>query len=466
MPNWLIVPLFIFFIFGRLFSYFQSSVPLGYDFGLYLYALKQYSQVPITTFSSLSPIISVDFAPSIPFMLRSLDKLNLAGRDTLLIFLAVSFSVILLATLYLLAKKLWGVQAALWAVLIFASSAIQYRAYWYYYLQNIAAMSFFLLTIFFLIGRSYFAIPAAIMVAYTHRPTLALLLVSLVGGIFFDKKARKFYLTVTLATIGAGAIYYIPTFEKTVLPLLAPIWRSVSPESFLSTGQKASGTFYDLKTSLLLTLVYLPFAVLGIKKFAFNKKSAALTIPLIATLLIVILRLFFYRRFFIFLDMFLVLFAGVGVVAFTKKVKSVKLKRVFVVVYFAILLIFAGIFIYKTGKPLIYEDEFREIKMLAETEKDAYVLVTDRYYMPWIYGWSERKPISPGFGQYDIYWTANDWQQFWMSGSRETEKRLLLKLPKPLYIYAGNQQHLTKFDLVGECFERVNWRTYKFICER
>jgi hypothetical protein len=445
--------IFIFYLALRLAPYIGNNVPLGYDPGIYLYIFKKFSEVSLLKYTSL-PNWIVGSEPGIAIFVRlvTFGKIPLIEKG--LIPLIILSSIFLFFSVWLLAKKIWDRKTALWTVFFLSISAVQYRAYWYYYLKNIAALSFLSLTIYFLLSTSYFAIPFAILIFYLHRPTSIFLIVILLTGLIFEKRKRKFYFIVTLVSLITAVPYYLSTFKLTVLPLLKPIL------TINSSG--GSGTFYNLLPALGLSLIYLPFALWGILKQGKEKKI--LLAPLILSLIVVIFKLFFNRRVIIFADFFLLLFAGWAANQFFSS--QTKLRRLLKFSYLALCVIFIGVFVEKTAKPLIFPDEFSEIKLLNETEPDAYVLVTDQAYTPWAYGWSERRVIAPGFGENDIYWTNNEWQEFWLSNNRETEKNLLLKLPKPLYIYDGDKKPLITPDFSTECFERINFRTYKFICTK
>lgn len=453
----LLVICFLFFILTRIYPYFFTSVPLGYDPGLYLYLFKQYSHVPFLFFASFPQILAGDFPPGTAVLGKIMT--NFLLPESLLLPLMIFFEVLLLLSLYLFTKKLWNKRVALWTIFIYACSAIQFRHYWYYYLSNIAALSFLFLTFSFLVSHSYWAAIFAILTIYFHRPTAALLLAALFFSLIVQKKHRKYYGLIFAISFISGAIYYIPTFEKTILPLIQPFFASFVPQRFGGSMGMPSGTFYTLPQSLFLSLPYFSFGVYGFLSIWKKEKFNLVTIPTLLIIPILFLRIYFFRRFIPFLDLFLIFFAGYGAAHFFKG------KRVAKYVYITAMVIFIAFFIHKTGHPLIEEDELREIKMLKQTEKDSYILTTDEWYTPWVYGWSDRKPIAPGFGEYDIYWTIPEWHQFWESGSRETEKNLLLKLPKPLYIYKGDLGSPIKADFSGDCFERINWRTYKFVCE-
>ncbi|MEI8233044.1 MAG: hypothetical protein WCG44_04915, partial [bacterium] len=117
------------------------------------------------------------------------------------------------------------------------------------------------------------------------------------------------------------------------------------------------------------------------------------------------------------------------------------------------------------AKPLIMEDEFSEIKLLSTTEENANILVADNEYTPWIYGYSGRVAIAPGFGEHDVYWSESEWEDFWSGDNREREIELLKKIPKPLYIYLGDKQRMITFRPEGSCFSRFSWHVYKFECK-
>lgn len=463
-PSRLLILIFLVFIATRLAPYLTTSVPLGYDAGLYLNLFKQYSILPIFAFTHLSPWLLAGFPPVVPFIGRMISAIILP--ETFLVPLIVLFSIILFFSVYLIGKRLWDRRTALWCVFIFSISALEFREYWYYYAKQITASSFLLFTVYFILGSSYWAIPFAVLVAYTHEPTFVVLLAALLTGFIMEKSKRKYYVTTGIITLAAAAPFYLSTHYSTIKNLINPIAKSFIPQAAGGTMFTPSGTFYDLLPALALSLPYLPFAVIGLFRGLAKKRNAPIIGALIASLTISIFGLFLSRRFIIFADLFIILFAGYGISFVIGKFSGRVWLKPLLVIYGVALLAFIGIYIAKTGKPLILDDEFNEIKMLKETEADSYILVTDQLYVPYVYGWSERRVIAPGYGEDDIYWTIPEWYEFWRSGDREKEKELLLKVPQPLYIYYGDRGSQTKLRLEGECFERVNWRTYKFVCTK
>lgn len=453
----------IFFLGLRLYPYFFSSLPLGYDAGLYLYLFKKFSLFSVFSFTSLPSWLIESFQPGIAFISRFLD--NFISPEKQLIPLIVFFNALLLFSIYLFSKKLWNNKTALWTALIFTCSAIQYRFYWYFYLKNIASLSFLFFAFTLFLSQSYWALIFTILVAYFHQQTAVFMLLIILFLAIFQKKQRIYYSTIFVGTIIAAFPYYFSTFNNSLLPLIQPILNGFKPQALGGTLGIPSGTFYNFYTSLLLSLPYLIPGIYGFFVLIRQPKYYLITIPFLITSAIVIFNLFFARRFIPFWDIFLIILAGYGITKFFDDRKSLFSKKIFSFLYIAGILIFISIFIYKTGKPLIDPEEITEISQLNETENNASILVTDEKYTSWVYGWSNRTTIAPGFGENDIYWTENDWQQFWLSDDRQIEKNLLLKLPKPLYIYNGDRRRQIKTTFEGDCFERINWRTYKFICD-
>jgi len=468
--NILIIPLILLpFIFERIFPYLNNLIPVGYDPGFYLYLFKKYSEISLFSFNNLPPwLINMDEI-GIGMVGKFLTVFFLSEK--ILIPLIIFFSVLLFFSVYFLSKKLWGEKTAFWSSFIFACSAIQFRVYWYFYLKNIAAMSFLLFAFYFLSSGSYLAIIFSVLVFYFHRPTAIILLITLLVSLIFQKKERKYYSIVLISTLILSLPYYIITYNNSIKPLIGMVVNSFLPKAVGGSLGIPSGSFFDIDQFLLLSLPYLFFGLYGFYLNFKQKKNLFLTIPFIFTFIVVFFRLFFSRRIIPFFDLFLIIFAGFGVVEFSKSKLFNNLpkfiKRTSGFIYALILIVFISICVYKTGQPLITEDEFKEIRMLNKVEENAYILVTDAEYTPWVYGWSDRKPIAPGFGEYDIYWTTEDWFKFWKSGDRDIELQLLQKLPKPLYIYSGDHQATSnKFKLEGECFEKINYRTYRFLCSK
>jgi hypothetical protein len=247
--------------------------------------------------------------------------------------------------------------------------------------------------------------------------------------------------------------YYLPNYELTLLPYLPGFLKSLVPGFLAGNFGQASGTFYSLGQAALYALAYLPLALVTLWRKTW--RSAPEIIVLLVASFIFSCGIFLSRRFIPVLDLMVILLAAITLAQVSKRI------------LISYLLILAGIFgqlFPSQSASLIADDELAEIKLLTTTEPEAHILVADNEYTPWIYGYSGRPAIAPGFGQFDIYWTNADWNQFWLSDDRQTEIDLLKKLPQPLYIYLGDRQRQIKFKPLGDCFSRYSWHVYRFRC--
>lgn len=360
----------------------------------------------------------------------------------LIIPLIIFFSALLFLSLYLFTNRLFGKKAALWAIFLLSCSLVQYRVFYWYYLKNIAALAFLFFTFYCLLSKSPWAIFWAVLTVYFHSPTDFVLYSVLISGFIFYKGHRPYFLFTLVLTILFSLPYLISNFSFSFAPILTAITTSFG---------KASGTFYEPLEVLVLAIFYLP---LGLLSFIKNyKKTPFLIIPILALIITALLKLFFYRRLLIYLDIFLLIFAAYYLS---------KIKNKFFNIFFVILnMAYISIFVIKTAYPGINHDEFKEIQSI---KIDGYLLATDEMNSPWLMGYSQsKKVISTGLNPEDNYWTDGEWWQF-RSGSISTEIELLKKLPQPLYIYHSDRQAPMAFIDDYQCFTKISWRVYKFEC--
>ncbi len=440
----MIALIFIYYFLIRLYPYFFSPVPVGYDPGLYLYLFRQYSHVSPLAYTALPDWLLTVYPPLVPFLVRMATPF--VAPEQMLIPLILLASMTLFISVYYSAKMLYDKKTAIVALGLMTLSIVQYRLYWYYYLKNIFALALLVILIPLYRKQSKIAWIIAPAIILMHQPTSIFLGLLLIVPLF-QKKASRYHAVSIGLTLMAFMAYYLPNFQTTLAPFLPGFIKGLIPSA-------ESGTFFNFSEALLYMAPYIPLAVFTMWKEKFE------TYPEIGVMLIASvlssLGMFLSRRFIPFLDIFLILLAAPVLSRMSKKIQI----SVFVI------LIGMNIWYVKTNSgALILTDEYREIQMLRTTEPESYILVADNEYTPWVYGYSLRKPITPGFGEYDVYWTNDEWNQFWMSGDPIVEQQLLSKLPKPLYIYTGDKDRLFKFKPTGACFEKTSWHVHKFVCE-
>lgn len=444
----------ILFLILRIFPYINNSVPLGYDAGIYLYEFLLFPNIPGWLTSGFSPGL---FALIFPFA-------KLVSPEALLIPVSIISQIFLFFSVYFVSKKLTGEKIALLTSFLFTASLIQFRTFWFFYVKNTFALALLFPALYFLSKKKvFYSVIFAVLLALFHLPTFLIYFFSILVLMFWDRKDFKFYLKVFISILIIFSIYYLPTFNQTILPLLLPILKSIAPYTLITTGGLASagGTFYNLPISFLMTIFYLPFALFGAYKLRKEQKIKPFLIALIVLFLMVITNFFFSLRYFISLDLFLIFFAGYGINYFFEKYKSYK---DILPIFFIVLIFFIFTFILKTGQPLITPQVLGEIKNFGSV-KNSFVLSTSKEDNAWLLGYTNLKLIAWGFGGEDKYWKQKDWQDFFANVPIEKKLNLLDKLPKPLYIFINDKQLLFLGDIAAfPCVKKLTSHFYQYTC--
>ena len=440
--------IFIVFLITRFFPYINNPVPTGYDAGLYLLNFK--------TFPQILQWVKLGFAPGLYALMYPFFKLGISP-ESVLIPLSIFSQIVLFFSFYFIGKKIFNEKTSLFILFIFTISAIQFRTFWYFYVNNTFALSFLLLALYFFNKKKL--IPAllfSLLVGFFHLPTLLILSLIIVLEFLFNKNQKLFYLG-TLSFLGLGLLlYYLPQFKQTIQPFFSPLLKSALPLRMIS-GQPApyGGAFYNLSTFIILNILYLPLVAYGL--YSVRNKFHPLRpffIGLIVTSLLVLTKFSFYQRFLIHLDIFLVFFAGLGLYHLFEKFQKKKEIIDFLQFYILILVVFIFGFIFKTSSPLISKSLFQEIKYFAKTNSPGYILSLSREDPAWLLGYTDNQVIAQGFGGEDKYWTTSQWQEFFENRPAEEKIRLLKLLPRPLSIFI-NDANAYRFDnlKIVPCFK-------------
>ena len=239
--------------------------------------------------------------------------------------------------------------------------------------------------------------------------------------------------------------------------MIAPV-----SQSLIQPGT-APGTFIDFFTYQYSILAYLPLALIGLIYLIKQKEFNLIFFSTIIALAIVYFQFYFFNRFIIHLDLFLIILAGIG---FSILIQHKKLLGTIIT---AILLISAGVLVTQEAlntKPMINDGELEAIKHLQNTEEDAYVIATASLYSPYILGYSERRTIAPGLFEYNKH-NEEEWVKFWSTKDLEEIKQFLNEYNKPLYIHIGAKQpdNINQFNQCFETYyEQNNNKIYKYTC--
>jgi hypothetical protein len=446
IPKYLILIPLIITVLLRIIPFLDNTVPLGYDPGIYKYVFETYrDHMPNIPEQSLEDWVRGSHPTGLPILTSVLYTFGF-NTQTIMIPFYIFFSVIIIFSLYLAVKEYFHKKAAIISTFIFSISFAQFNTFSLFYYKNIIAINFILLFLYSLKKHNIFLTTLfATATAFIHRPTF--LILALIWGIetlVNRENLKRNILAIFFSFLLVMAIY-LPRFETAILDVIKP-----------SVTQPGAGTFLSSYRYQLFSLSYFSLAIIGIAYLIKNKQFSPIVYWFFVNAVIVLLRLIFFYRFIIHLDIVMIILAALGTYRFLTSIPG-KIKYLIVV-----LLFLAGIIVcFKESiysQPLISQSDLDSIRMIPDyTPEDAYVVSLNSYYSPWIVGYSERLTIAPGlFG--DNPWSRKEWDIFWMAPDVEEISYLLDEMPRPVYFYLGNHRSLNfmnKEKFNDECFELV-----------
>ena len=448
LPTYLVAIPMVLTLALRIIPYINNTIPLGYDAGIYKYGIETFQGINSTEWAKGT------FTPIFIYLTTILR--TFFTTDTILIYVLILINLLIPITLYITTKEYFNKSIAIISTIIYSLSIIQFKLFSYLYFKNIMAIPLLLLTFYFYKkNKSKLFILTAALTGATHRPTFLILILSYFA-LTIKQKSKKDL--INLIKIGIlTLIFYLGFIKQAILPLIAPV-----TQSLLQPGT-SPGTFIDFFTYQYSILTYLPFALIGLFYLIKQKDYNLIFFSTIISLAIVYFQFFFFNRFIIHLDLFLIILAGVGfstLIQYRKKIGAL---------ITIILLISAGVLVTQEAlntKPLINKEELETIKQLQNTEEGAYVMATASLYSPYVLGYSGRKTIAPGLFEYNQHNKA-EWTNFWTTKDLEEIKQFLNKYNKPLYIYVGAKQpnNIAQFNQCFETYyEQNNNKIYKYTC--
>ncbi len=450
-------------IFFRAFPYYNNSIPLGYDAGIYKYIIENGLNYDLWLVSSTEPGF---------FYFMQIIKESLSTQF-ILTYLLILFNVLLGLAIYLTTKEFFNKQTAILSTLIFSLSSIQFLTFTFMYYKNIISLSLSLFSILFL-NKSiknpkliWLFIIFAVLTGIFHRPTFYILGLSyffyaLIIPYNFINKKYDFKLLILNIIYGviiliSTLLFYLGKFRLSILNMYEPVF-----QSFFQPGE-APGTFVNFLTYQFATLAYLPFTLLGFFYLIRKKQFNILFFWTLITLIIVYFQFFFFNRFIIHLDIVLIILSGLGFYILVENKKKLGIVIIIFMLISSSLLIFDKS---KTTKPLINNSELEAIYQFHMTEEKSFAMATSSIYSPWILGYSNRKTIAPGLFNYNEH-NRKQWDEFWNTNDTNYIKEFMNVYKKPLYIFIGEQQKDNLKDFPN-CFrpyyQNADNRIYKYIC--
>lgn len=442
----------------RAIPYINNQIPLGYDTGMYKYAIE-------FGLKNLDNWVFQGVEPGFLYFM-SIFKFFFSTQF-ILTWLFIIFNVLLGFSIYLVSREYFNKKVALISLFIYAFSIIQFKVFELMYYKNILGLILFLFSIYLLKKQKIFPfIISGIALAGIHRPTFYLFGLSYLLYSFTSPYSNKSYnlKKLLINTISGliillgGSVFYLGQFSQAIYLLIEPV-----VQGFVQTGQ-SPGTFIDFFSYQFTTLAYLPFAIIGFFYLIKKKQFNMIFFWALLSGIIVYFQFFFFNRFIIFLDISLIILSGLGLSILTDNKK----KLGSIVLFILLLSLFYSSLIYSlNSRPLINNEELQAIQYLQNIPKDAYVMSTSSYYSPWLQGYSNRKTIAPGLFDYDIHNQAQ-WNEFWVSNDFNKTKSFLDAYNKDLYIFIGQKQNDNLNQFKEQCliimYNQNGNKIYKYQC--
>lgn len=424
---------------------FAFDMPLGYDPGIYRYLFLQYRDA-FPFIPALDPW-ALEQPPAF-FLLAAL-PLQLLPVGWLLGFLWNLMPVLLTGALAWIFTRREGPATGLTILLLSILSIAQYYGFLAMYWKSFAALLLMIATFALIERKSYSAVLTGALTVAVHQQTGFLFIVVLASWALLElsrTRSRSMLILLGLLLIGValGIVFYLPVWSTAVLPHLHRI---------AAGGPLPAGSFPDIGFFFVHQGVLFFFGLLGLLLSLKSEKGSLWQWAALWSLLFVVLHFFFYRRFILHLDFFLLPFAANGLLYLWHMRKSVSTRiSIGLLVGIQCVATFhalnpAKFPLWCTGFPVactMYPaipvqpdigsallEEIKSVEPLLPA--DAFVLSLEPMSTPWLRGWLPHHRVA-GPGIFSSPWDEAGWEKF-IFGSLEERRQILGTLPEPLYLH-------------------------------
>lgn len=420
----LVVAIFLLYALSRLWPVLVfGDAAFGYDTGIYRrISIDSWNQlgdstVPAFAFSSFSNLF---------FTLGNhVDDIIVGAYIVVALLVAIAlYAVVLVHT---------NKRAAFFSLLLFTLSLVQWEFYTWYYFRNILAL-FFMLTAWLLL---YYRSPLIILPLATlgaiHPISLVPFGLMLMVLCVMENKDRRYLLAT-----GIMALTVIMLLNwKELQNYLSIIFQKGSTVRSLSSFDvnELTGQFMNGRMFLWASYLYLPLGVAGL--VAMRRRWTSLTIFAGINTLLIVVGVLFYRRFFVLLDVTLIIGTGVIFSDLWQRFHAQRLAKVGFALYGVMLLSTWGRSI-ATTTPIISPQEILDIQSIgARVPPGKSIMVLSSSVAPWVYGFTSQPIIAPGLFA-ENKWNYDEWQYFWRVTDPVERRQLLRQYNQPsLFIYVG-----------------------------
>lgn len=455
----------------RIYPYFDLNIALWYDPWIYRLMFFDYiNNLPYIDYNKLNSYTNWWMAIFL-WPLINILYIIWFNIDYLISFWLGFFSIITSLFIYSLLKK-YSKETSIIGIILFFISIVQYESFSMNYYKQIIWTIFFLVIFYLFEKKKYIlSIPLIISVFTVHRPSWLFFLIVFIVYKIFDflnnKKQRKYlennikkknnkellkeikfeFKDIILVIISwiIALFMYFPLFQELILSVIKPLTTTI-------VSWWPSGTFFSINIFLANSYLYIIISLYWFYIKLRNKDFDYIFVWYLVWALRIILKLFFYNRFLIFFDIFIILLSAYSFWLILKENK--KIFYYIFIIFFALQLFFYFDYVSSNNKANISQIEFENIKKINTiVSENSYLMVNSRSRSPWI-AWYTLKPvIAPWLFEYDEWW-LEWWKKWWFwDGKDKCELLSTYKsLDRPIYIW------LTKFYLSWKYYdENLNW---------
>ncbi|MDZ4216846.1 MAG: hypothetical protein U1C97_00835 [Candidatus Gracilibacteria bacterium] len=438
------------FLLSRVYPFFLSEYPLGYDTGIYRYELWHSVQ-------ALPEYVSGLFL-GLPLISDVFFLFGVSSDDFLSVFY-VLLGVLLPLSVALFAVQHWGRRTALMVLFLFAVSIIQWKAYSMILMKQMLSLSLVFFSLWLVEKRSFWVLLVLVFIALLQPLDLVFVALALfffgLWLMFFrrsDKADFRYFLWLFLFGL-AGLVVVILADPM----YWSGLWSTFFTGLFHLGSVEQSlqeGVFLSLADYGYQSVFFVVFGVLGV---FLELRQRRMSLPLLYLFFLVVwitLRMFFFQRLLIPCDAILIFFAGFALLRFWDIFKVDRIGKILCSLLFLGLII-PFCFELARFQPLISQGEIDDMSSFCDSlPSNTMVFATDAYYAPWIRGSClSQRVVGPGL--FENAWSRSDWEAFWLGDSARVQS-LLKNYSGELYFYQGLRQRSIPFD--PELFEQVDER--------
>lgn len=416
--------------FWTLFAY---EMPLGYDVGLYRYLFIKHGE-------AFPPFILGDvdaWAKGHPlglfFFSTILIKLGIPV-DWLIGWMWNALSVALLCALAFVSGKERGKYVGVFTLLVGLLSIPYFDGFSAMYWKTFFALFFAVFALHLLERKSYWAFVPITLTIVTHNQTgLLLALVILLWWVYTGSNTfnKQWWTFTGLGVLAAAVsyIWYLPVWDETIVAHLDTLLNEQGNNA--PAGAFPPAIFYIRNQGLLIVA-----GIIGLFLSISRKKAIGpWELAALWSGAFVLFQLFFYRRFFLQFDFFLMPFAGYALYVLFTEFKSSLLK--FGIIVLIMIQAFFSARVMFERKPDIDAENFQALIHYSQrsnpTNYDSLAIIADNQTAIWFRGWAPNARIgAPGL--FNLHWNAQEWATV-LFGSNQIRHELLKQVRGPIYFF-------------------------------